>query len=184
MSINLKEWYQKMQAGNVILAYKGSISPELITNVLDKIEEKLENVHENPKLRRKVYNILVEALQNLYHHLVIPPEIENEEEVKNGKFAIFVFSKQKNNKYKISTGNFIKRENYQMLKDRLDQINYLTSEELKVLYKLILNNNEFSAKGGGGLGIIDIARKSGNKFEYNFVNYNKNYYFFCLDIIV
>jgi hypothetical protein len=41
-----------------------------------------------------------------------------------------------------------------------------------------------SAKGGGGLGLVDIARKSGNKLEYEFFNYNDNYYFFDLTIRV
>ena len=32
----------------------------------------------------------------------------------------------------------------------------------------MLNNNQFSPKGGGGLGFVDLARKSGQKLHYDF----------------
>jgi hypothetical protein len=37
-----------------------------------------------------------------------------------------------------------------------------------------------SAKGGGGLGMIDIARKSGKKLDYSFINVDKHFSFFSL----
>jgi hypothetical protein len=52
------------------------------------------------------------------------------------------------------------------------------------MYKFILNHQRLSAKGGGGLGLVDIARKSGNKLEYQFDQYNDNYFFYSLTISV
>jgi hypothetical protein len=37
-----------------------------------------------------------------------------------------------------------------------------------------------SAKGGGGLGFIDIAKKSGQKLEYNIEKVDDTYAFFTL----
>jgi hypothetical protein len=55
---------------------------------------------------------------------------------------------------------------------------------LKILYKIILNNEEFSQKGGGGLGLIDIARKTGNKLIADFYKCNTDYFFFSLEIVI
>ena len=181
MAFDLNKWYDKLNQGDVLLSYKGEITPELITNMLDTLEHKLDNREEKNKIKKKLYNVLVESLQNLYHHISAPPETAKPE--LNDKFAIFVITKEKDG-YKISTGNFINVDRKKMLKDRLDQINFLSKQELKSLYKLILSNDIFSDKGGGGLGIIDIARKSGNKLHYEFHDYNGNYFFFCLDIII
>ena len=52
------------------------------------------------------------------------------------------------------------------------------------MYKFILNHQKLSAKGGGGLGLVDIARKTGNKLSYQFQNFNNAYYFFNLDITI
>ena len=68
------------------------------------------------------------------------------------------------------------------LKEKIDKINSLNKDELKDMYKFILNHQKLSAKGGGGLGLVDIARKTGSKLVYSFFNYNDNYYFFNLEI--
>ena len=39
-----------------------------------------------------------------------------------------------------------------------------------------------SAKGGGGLGMIDISRKSGQKLDYNFMSVDESCSFFTLNI--
>lgn len=68
------------------------------------------------------------------------------------------------------------------LKKRLDDINLLSKEELKEYYKAVLNNGEMSLKGGGGLGMIDIARKTGEKLNFNFAPVDDKFSFFSLNI--
>ena len=69
MSFNLKEYYINLSKGDVILAYKGSITSELINDILEAVEKKLEEANEDSKLRKKIYNVLVESMQNLFHHI-------------------------------------------------------------------------------------------------------------------
>jgi hypothetical protein len=138
-------------------------------------------VNEQPKLRKKVYNVLVESLQNLYHHVDQVPD--GFEEQKAEKFGILQIQKVENG-YKIITGNFVQTENIEKLEEKIKRINRSSHEEIKELYKFILNHQRISAKGGGGLGLVDIARKTGNKLEYEFRRYNDNYSFFYLNILV
>ncbi|HSL85990.1 MAG TPA: DUF6272 family protein, partial [Bacteroidales bacterium] len=86
--------------------------------------------------------------------------------------------------YKIMTGNFVRTSNVEKLEEKIKRINRSTHEEIKELYKFILNHQRISAKGGGGLGLVDIARKTGNKLDYAFRNYDDNYSFFFLNIFV
>lgn len=179
MIFNLNEWYKEKQDGEILLSYKGDISSDLITDVLEIIESKLNEKSVNSKIRKRIYNTLVECLQNIYHHLDELPA--NDDVLFNGRFALFLVSKV-NEEFRISVGNFIKSEKIQVLTDRLDQINSLSREELKSLYKLILNNHDFSEKGGGGLGMLDIAKKTGSKLEYDFYDYKDDYSFYSLSI--
>jgi hypothetical protein len=181
MSFNIEERYKKMNKGEVLLAYKGSITAELITNVLGVVESKLDHVIQKSVTKKKIYNILVESLQNLYHHVDdLPDEVNESMDI---HFGIFVISKV-NDSYDIRTGNFIKADKIPKLKERLDKIKSLSKEELKELYKFVLNNQKFSDKGGGGLGLIDIARRTDGKVEYEFDNYDDNYSFFSLNITI
>jgi len=182
MSFDVNEYYEKLNGGDVLLAYKGSITSDLISNVLEVIEEKLDDLSETSKIRKKVYNVLVESLQNLYHHIdELPRDFKDDFEP---KFGVLVVSRVENNVYKITSGNFVNSGKIKLLKDKIDKINSLSKDELKDMYKFILNHQKLSAKGGGGLGLVDIARKTGNKLEYSFENYNNDYYFFNLDVFV
>jgi hypothetical protein len=69
MSFNLAEYYSKHSKGDVVLAYKGSITSDLINDILEAVEKKLEEANAESRLRKKIYNVLVESLQNLFHHI-------------------------------------------------------------------------------------------------------------------
>jgi len=181
MSFNLQEYYSNLSKGDIILAYKGSITSELINDILEAVEKKLDEDNAESKLKKKIYNVLVESMQNLFHHIEMFHEGINED--LDPKFGILVVKREKG-LYKVTTGNFIQSKRIKFLKEKIDKINSLSMDELKDIYKFILNHQKLSAKGGGGLGLVDIARKSGNKLEYDFYNYNDNYFFFNLTIRV
>jgi hypothetical protein len=181
MSFKVENYLEDQTTGDVILQYKGNIDSDVINHVLDTVEDKMVKVNEHAKLRKKVYNVLVESLQNLYHHVDRVPE--DFEDQKSERYALII-AKKVDNGYKIITGNFVKAENIEKLEERIKRINRSSHEEIKELYKFILNHQKISQKGGGGLGLVDIARKTGNKLEYSFREYNATYSFFYLYILV
>ena len=176
MMLDIYDFYDKMERHNILLSFKGDITSELLTSILQIIESKMEDMQEEPKVRKKVYNVLVECLQNLYHHMD-----ESSMEGDRTRSAIFMIGRV-DGEYNIITGNYILNENVSGLKRRLDEVNALTKEELKEYYKKVLNNGEMSLKGGGGLGMIDIARKTGQKLNYNFMDVDDKFSFFNLNI--
>jgi hypothetical protein len=132
-------------------------------------------------LKKKVYNVLVESLQNLFHHVDTVPS--GFDEIGADRFGLLFVSKMESG-YRIVTGNFIRNEKIEKLEEKIKRINRSTKEEIKELYKFILNHQKISEKGGGGLGLVDIARKTGNKLGYRFVDFSDNRSFFYLDILV
>lgn len=176
---NIHDFYTKMEEGNIMLSFKGEVTSDLLTSILQIMESKMETLEEPPIIKKKVYNILVECLQNLYHHL----ESDDAATPFNEKSALFMIKKE-NDEYSIMTGNYMTNDNVEIMKNRLDTINAMDSLQLKSYYKEVLNNGEMSAKGGGGLGMIDIARKSGRKLEYRFDPIDESFSFFSLHVKV
>jgi len=181
MSFDVNEYYSKLNGGDVLMAFKGDISGERISKVLEVVESGMDDHNEISKVRKKVYNVLVESLQNLYHHIEVLPDAMQGEF--GSKFGIIVVSRE-DGKYRISTGNFVNQDKVDVLKNKIDKINSMGKEELKDMYKFILNHQRLSEKGGGGLGLVDIARKTGSDLVYNFEKYDDTYYFFNLDVFV
>ncbi len=183
MSFDLSDWYKNNSKENSLFSYLGTISESKISDILDEIEDILVKNGEKTKILKRVYYIAVETLQNLYHHSDKPDLSQaNGTAIENN--IIFIFNDKVSEKYQIITGNFIKRNNIRVLKERIDQLNFLSKEEVRVLYKLILNNEQFSEKGGGGLGMIDLVKRTGNNLSYNFYNFDKEYIFFTLRIAI
>ena len=94
--LDIYDFYDKMERNNIMLSFKGDITSELLTSILQIMEFKLDNMQETPKVKKKVYNVLVECLQNLYHHL---DDVEEEQEEKI-RSAIFMIGKL-NDEYNI-----------------------------------------------------------------------------------
>lgn len=181
MGFQVEDYFRSNSAGSNIVYYKGNIDPDKVNEVLDTVEEKMIKANEPSKLRKRVYNVLVESLQNLYHHVdKVPEDFEDQE---SERFGILSINKVDNG-YKILTGNFILNVNVPKLEERIKKINQSSHEEISELYKFILNHQRISSKGGGGLGLVDIARKTGSKLNYLFREYNDKYTFFYLNILV
>lgn len=162
--------HQTMLVQNLILVYEGEFTQEITKSVLAMAERNMDSTGEESSIKRKVFNIMVECLQNIVKHA---------DEVKNHQSAIFIIGRQQD-EYIVMSGNPIKKENVNALKERLDRINSLDKEGLKNLYKDIIKNTEISDKGGAGLGFVDMARKSGRKLEYEFPDMDDAHAFFCL----
>ncbi|MDP6909241.1 MAG: SiaB family protein kinase, partial [Flavobacteriales bacterium] len=148
-AMNIYDLYHRMESNRVVLSFKGDVTSELMTSILQIIEQRMDDMNEAPRLKKKVYNVLVECLQNLYHHIdAIPVETED---TMTDRSAIFMISLHQTG-YSITTGNYILTQRREVFEDKLEQINSLDKEELKGLYKEVLNSDERSTKGGGGLG--------------------------------
>ena len=181
MNVDVKQLCAEIDGNEVFFSYEGDISSERINTILEEVEGKFAESSTNLKVRKKVYNIMVEALQNLYHHSDDVPEYLVEKIGK--KFGLIIISTN-NEEYMLTVGNYILADKVGFLTEKIEKINSLSSDELKEMYKFILNFQKLSSKGGGGLGLIDIARKSENKLGYKFYTCNENYYFYRLDIFV
>ena len=173
--------YDQMERKNIMLSFKGELTSELLNSILSVVEGKLSNLDTTSVVRKKVFNVLVELLQNLYHHKGVSPIIVKSE---NPESAVIIMIARNATGYSIITGNFIDNQNVDHLKKRLEEINSMSKQDLKELYKSVLNNGVMSDKGGGGLGMIDIARKAGEKLDFGFIPFDDKNSFFSLNVKV
>ncbi len=183
MGFDVNQLFAEICEDDVFFAYMGNIASEQINMILEEIEEKLAAMSTDLKTRKKIYNIMVESLQNLFHHSDDVPEDLTESLGK--RFGMIVIKRiDDGNRFRLTVGNFVSSDKVKFLTEKIEKINSLSVDELKEMYKFILNYQKLSSKGGGGLGLIDTARKSDGNLEYRFYPYNEKYYFYRLDIFV
>ena len=172
-NIDVYEIYDRMEKENIMLSFKGHLSEEMLHSILSVIERKLEDFKADNRTKKRVYHVLVECLQNLFHHSKVDPDAEE---------SIIVMVVKNASGYSVITGNYISSTDVDSLRARIREINDMDSDQLKNLYRKVLNNDTYSDKGGGGLGIIDIARKSEDKLDYGIVPVDEFNSFFSLNV--
>ncbi len=161
-----------------LLSYSGNVSDASISCLLELAEHKLSQQNDKPTTRKKVFRVLVETLQNLYHHVDarLPDET---------KSSICLTLKKSKREYQVQTTNAVRSSEVTALKKGIDEFNAMTLSELKQYYRQKLSNGHFTTdEAGAGLGFADIIRKSGEKISYSFKPVNQDYSYFSLRIKV
>ena len=157
--------------------YRGNVNSAIAENILCLAENNIGQSREKILIRKRIYFIMVECLQNITRHQEKINDRKNENE------GLFIMRKKKF-AYYITSGNLIKNDTIDNLKEKIEKINNLDAEKLKEYSRQVLDNGTFSSKGGAGLGLIEMARKSGRKFRYEFVKLDDEYSFFYLHLSI
>ncbi len=172
--------HRTMMSQKLILVYDGDFTQETTKSILAMAERNLDSSGEDSGIKRKVFNVMVEALQNIVKH---SSEQGSQAGSLISRSAIFMISKD-DKRYCVLTGNPIPKVNVAKLTGNLNDLNAKDKEGLKEMYKEIIKNTQISEKGGAGLGFVDMARKSGEKLEFTFNNMDGDFDFFCLKVNV
>ena len=172
----ISDFYTQIKTGDNVISFIGNITPESIDSIMQNLEGNLNKMQEKSKITKKVYNVFLECLQNLYHH---SDTVIAEENIHPSSACVI---NNNEDRYVITTGNYINNERVGSFKKYLDEINELSKENLKEYYLTVLNNGQKSEKDGAGLGMIDILRKSDAKLDFNFSPINTHYSLFCLNV--
>src|SRR4051812_36213153 len=122
--------HQMMMTNNVVLIYEGDFTQETTKSILSMTERNLESSGEESGIKKRIFNVMVEALQNIVKH----SDEAKEGTDTNHHAAIFLIGHEKS-QYSIMSGNPIKTANIPSLKNALERINSLDKDGLKELYK-------------------------------------------------
>jgi hypothetical protein len=123
------DFYKSMKAHEIKLVYEGRVTQQITKAFIALAEAQMEEIAEASQVRRKVFHVMVECLQNISRYA---DDYESGQSRYAGK-GIFMVSLQKQY-WCITTGNALFNEKVRELQDMIEQINELSEKELKDLY--------------------------------------------------
>ena len=170
------QFYQILRKENLCFIYQGDFSDGITEKIISLSEYSIDNNHEMSKMKNKISFLIVECFQNIVRHGNTPPPNVNRTVTLPSLFS----ARSTNDCVYITSANLVENSQVDSLKEKLERLNHLNKEEIKALYLEILSNQEMSKKGGAGLGLVEMARKSGNPLEYDFENENDKLSLFYL----
>jgi len=134
--------------GELIFFHQGKIDRSDLDQLLALAEERSIAASDGVILRKRLYNVLVEGLENVQLHT--PTELSST------GFALLV---RQEDGYRIALGNALPLASALSLTHRVAILNDMDEADLREHYLKLLANEGRTAKGGAGLGLLTMARK-------------------------
>lgn len=167
--------YDEMSENGISIVYLGEFHHQITKMFTSMAEDDMDRKDEQRSIIRKVYSVMVETLQNMAKH---SDEIADKFNIGKGLFMIG----KKDETYYVITSNKVTNQKKEDLELAIRQVNGATKEELKEMYRKQITEGSLSEKGGAGLGLIEIARKTRNKLVYQFLPFDEHTQFFLLKV--
>ena len=166
----IKKLRNKLLNEHLMFAYRGEVTGDNSVALLLLLEKEMELSEFSLLGRKRLFMFVLENLQNITRHA----STERDEVT-----SLVVYNKTADG-YTVSTGNVLKKREIKGLRQNLEKINSLDPESIREVYKAMLQDSSIGHKGGAGLGLIEMARKTGNKLDYDFLPIDESYSYFIL----
>lgn len=133
----------------VVLEHRGAVDAAMIPAMVERVEEQSRLNGDRVPMRKKLIYVMVEAVDNLSRHATGPHADSN-----------FVALVRDGEGYRLATGNAVPVATAALLGHRVGILNQMDPEDLREHYLKLLSNDNRSANGGAGLGLLTMARKT------------------------
>lgn len=132
-----------------LIQYEGKLSSEVRIQLLDLLKAvSLTNLGKRNDLK-KLCGIALELLDNAQRYCS-SGGVSFEWRIEGDSLVVTI-------------SNNAGREDAERLMKTVADINAMTTEEVAAAFRAQLTNEEFGAKGGAGLGMLQIAKKTGSR---------------------
>lgn len=169
--------YKLLSKDAFVLLYMGVFDDQL-TSILMDIND--AGKFEMKSSRKKISFLIAECFQNIVRH----SDEENKAAIGFEVPEMFLLRNRKSMHHLVTT-NIVRNEDRLKLTKSIDHLKTLSKDELKALYLEVFTQAAHSEKGGAGLGLIEMARKSGTAPTYKFESLGNNYsnFFFQVNVL-
>jgi len=157
MNYNLFNHYQIMEEQNIVLSFKGEISNKTLVSLAEMLKKLFSIGDKRERITKKLFSVFIEFSQNICLYSARKVIVDTKE-IGTG---IIVIERNKGF-YRVNSGNLVENSALDPLVNKISHINRLDKAGLKKFYNECLKSPREPGKKGGGIGLIVIARKSGN----------------------
>ncbi len=170
---------EKLEHNHLVFAYSGVVSDSITHKIIELTQSNIDSAGSFVRIKNKISFLMAECYQNVARHT----KYSVDEGITNLKGSFYVRSV--GDSFHIASANPVNTEFVDSIKEKLDKVNSLSPDELRLLQKQVLAKGKISDRGGAGLGIIEMARRTGQKISYDFeaMEHNQAMFFLQLNIV-
>ncbi len=171
-----EELFTTMTRKDVRISYTGPFDSQVLSVIAKNIEASLSL---NPVLNKKIFKIFIELAQNISYYSA------EQKKAKDGSIAgIGTMTIQElDNHFVFATGNMTDTEKIKPVIAKCEAINKLDRKELRSL-KREYRKLPPSSKGGGNIGLIQVALTAESLIDFQLIPVEENLAFYVVAVKV
>jgi len=169
----------------IFFCLSGPISQKFVTEIGAMLEQKMSMENASRTTILRVFSLVVEKMQNIIHYSDEKVMDENtpDDPEKPLSFGIIAIGYEPEH-YFVLSGNLIAADKVERLRQRLQQIQRMSKEELKEYYREQRRREPETGSKGAGLGLLEIAKKASAPIEFDFTPVDDAVFFFAMKTII
>lgn len=169
MEFNTRQYAIMMEEKHISVIYSGPIWAGCIDGMAEMLMKRLEFEELDESAQQSVFSVFVEQMNNILMYSAEKADFTSSKgKISRISKGIFILG-YKDSGYFVQTGNIIKDQSAEILRERIDHLNLLDTKELRQLYRQkIRERNDNPESHGAGIGLIEIARRSLEPITYEF----------------
>ncbi|MBL7980188.1 MAG: SiaB family protein kinase [Flavobacteriales bacterium] len=175
---NAHRLWQALGVGHTAFLYSGLFDDELTASLVSLAEGLLSRDDDRTQ-RNKLAFIMVEAYQNIVRHRARLPKITEQ----GAGRSLFWVQHEGQGAQVIAMDPVLRAEAIALAKS-LQQIKGLDIAQLKDLFLRGLQGVSRSERGGAGLGLIEMTRRSGHELGHVFFDLDADHQLFLLSVVL
>jgi len=177
--------HKVLRENQITLVYSGPLWAEGVAGVAEALKKRFEFDELPLETSQEVFSVFVEQMNNMLMYSTEKEQFETpgdlHPETPKGTFILGTKGKA----YFILTGNMMKNEIVDSIKNKIDYLNTLDKQQLREHYKKQARLDQVNSDSkGAGLGLIEIARRASSKIEYSFTPYDDGFTFFTMYVMI
>ncbi|MEO5359233.1 MAG: SiaB family protein kinase [Nitrospirota bacterium] len=181
MLTNLYDIYCRMQKEEIFFSFSGPISQHVVEGIGATLKLKMEIEENDVNTIQKVFSIYVEQIQNVMNYSA--QRLSKAKEGGDLGIGIFIVGIQDGHFY-VRCGNNIYNDKVFMIKEQVDRMKNLGSEELKTMFRERRKNPPPEGSKGAGLGLIEMARKASRPLEIDITPVDDRLSFLSITVFI
>jgi hypothetical protein len=157
----------------LLLCHFGNLTQSKIESLLKLAESAVLESGDKRQTMKRLCVLMVEIMQNIAIHATLDNQ---------GQMHSYIILSRSNSSYRVISGSLIMESEIPLLNQKLSTLNAMDENALRKLYIETLCNDEFSQKGGAGLGLLTIAKKASDKLKFDLNTLDNHLGYFQLEV--
>jgi len=171
--------YDALAGDRLTFLYSGRFHDEHTARLITLGEEFLELDGSDKSLRGKLAFIMVEAYQNIIRHRAALPE-----GLEHGAGRSLFVLRSRAAQHEVTAMNPVISSDAHRLNIALEGLRGLDLKQMKQVFLRGLQSDERTERGGAGLGLIEMARRSGHALQHGFAPLGADHQLFALRVLI